>query len=54
MTKYEIIKNMTLEEMAEFFRDRTKCCTCDIKNICQFDLCCKDAFERWLNQEADS
>lgn len=55
-TNYEKIKNMTLDEMAEFLTDRSACDTCDCdmeENKCMA-VGCLDGIKQWLQQESEN
>lgn len=53
MTNYEMIKQLSVEEMAEFLRDN------DYYDVCIYDrttckeLSCKDGIKEWLESEAE-
>lgn len=54
MTNYEKIKNMTVEEMAEFLEKITDYCnakTCKDCPLCRCIFCCATEIECWLNSE---
>ena len=56
MTNYERIKNMSVEEMAEYFSKRKKdCLGCEIFDFCRSDSerICTESFFDWLNEEAE-
>ena len=49
-TNYDRIKNMSIEEMAEFFGDR---CSCDICPVNAGLDTCPVAYLKWLESEAE-
>ena len=53
ITNYERIKNMTLEEMAEFFDSHIMCELCPTYDFCveEGDECRK-IFKHWLQSES--
>ena len=54
MTYYEKIKNMTIEEMANFFDKITERCfnnECKDCTLCEGIYCCANEFKYWLNSE---
>ncbi len=54
MTNYEKIKNMTVEEMAEFLEKLTDLCNanrCKDCPLCKGIFCCTTEIECWLNSE---
>ena len=54
MTNYEKIKQMTVEEMADFIilKDDCECCHYADDDACdKFE--CRDGIKAWLEQEAD-
>lgn len=56
MTNHEKIKNMTVEEMAEFFATRDPCAERqDDNGLCAYyteGATCTDCMEGWLESEA--
>ena len=56
-TNYERIKNMTVEEMAEFFANHILCDDCPISTICNKEMItideCPKVFEEWLKSESE-
>ena len=58
ITNYERIKNMTVEEMAEFLRTKLACETCPTKCHCIDDLVvnrdkCIRFIKIWLQSESE-
>ena len=54
MNNYERIKNMTLDEMAEFIAENVNCDTCCLTDIaCSVDLECDEVIKQWLQKEGD-
>lgn len=56
MTNYEKIKNMTVEEMAEFLEKLTDRCNanrCKDCPLCKGIFCCTTEIGCWLNSEVD-
>lgn len=53
MTNYEMIKQFSVEEMAEFFNDLDNCDTCMYDRIPCKELSCKDGIKEWLESEAE-
>lgn len=54
MTKYEKIKNMTVEEMAKFLEELTDRCNasrCIDCPLCEGLFCCTDEIRYWLESE---
>lgn len=52
MTNYEMIKQFSVEEMAEFFNDVDNCDACMYDRIPCKELSCKDGIKKWLESEA--
>ncbi len=53
MTNYEMIKQLSVEEMTEFFNDSGNCNVCIYDDIPCNELSCKDGIKRWLESEAE-
>lgn len=56
MTNFEMIKNMSVEELAkQLFEPITVCGYCPARNVCkQLELSnCQRAFEQWLKSEVE-
>ncbi|MGN1153569.1 MAG: hypothetical protein ACI4S3_06035 [Candidatus Gastranaerophilaceae bacterium] len=51
MNNYEKIKNMTLDEMAEFFSNLDNCEYCMFRKYCSLDIKCKELHKLWLEKE---
>lgn len=52
-TNYEKIKNMTLEEMAEFFDSHIMCELCPTYDFCvEEGEECRKIFKHWLQSES--
>lgn len=53
MNNFEKIKNLTLDEMAEFFINRSACdnCTCDMEANSCMAVGCLDGIKQWLQAE---
>ena len=54
MTNYEKIKNMTIEEMANFLDKITERCAsneCEDCPLCEGIFCCTSEIGYWLNSE---
>ena len=51
LTNYDKIRNMTLDEMAEFL-DTPDCYYCKVENCDDYDDC-KEALIKWLQQESE-
>lgn len=55
MNNYEKIKNMTLDEMAEWYKDHVPCGNCDLYDYCiksKHTICTK-VIKQWLQQESE-
>lgn len=56
-TNYERIKNMTVEEMAEFFSKFSICDHCPVCPLCDEKMVtgdeCHKMFEQWLESESE-
>ena len=52
MNNIDKIRNMTLDEMAEFLKVGD-CYYCKTENWCDDYDNCKDALKQWLQQESD-
>lgn len=50
-TNYERIKNMTVEEMVEYFYKCFECGTCPACTTCETGSCKKD-LNKWLQSES--
>lgn len=50
MTNFERIKNMTVEEMADFLDRYISCNNCPAKHACLHSSCCK-SFYNWLEDD---
>lgn len=53
MTNYEMVKQLSVEEMAEFLEKSAGCGVCIYKNahgVC--DGWCQDGIKQWLESEA--
>ena len=56
-TNYERIKNMNVEELAEFLTQCASCELCPISEICPEDTTykeCPTVFKQWLESEAEN
>lgn len=55
-TNYEKIKNMTVEEMAEFFSECIMCDDCPVSTFCDREMVtvdeCPKILEQWLQAES--
>ena len=59
MTNAEFLKKATIEDMATFFMERTKCEGCFISDFCVkmspfTDLSCRGMFRAWLEDEEET
>ena len=59
MTNAEFLKKATVEDMATFFMERTKCEGCFISDFCVkmspfTDLSCRGMFRAWLEDEEET
>ncbi len=54
-TNYERIKNMTVEEMAEFLRHNFifRCTTCPYNKDCGAGIGCYGGLKQWLQAESE-
>lgn len=52
MTNYEMIKQLSVEEMAEFLRDNDYCDVCIYDRTPCRERSCKDGIKKWLESEA--
>lgn len=54
MTNYEKIKNMSIDEMADFI-DNDNCCACCIYAYkgCSLSKDCRNGIRQWLESEAE-
>ena len=52
MTNYEKIKNMSVEEMAEFFKG--ECNFCALHGKCRDFNSCHEGHKQWLESEAEN
>lgn len=54
---YERIKNMTVDEMAEFLADNIVCEECPAYNFCDTEVAtyenCTKFFKKWLESESN-
>jgi hypothetical protein len=48
MTNFEKIKNMSVNEMTEFFAKHQMC---SVYNICEYE--CNECFKKWLESESE-
>ena len=54
MNNFEKIKNMTLDEMAEFIAENINCGSCCLTDTaCPVDLECDEVVKQWLQQESE-
>jgi hypothetical protein len=53
MNNYEKIKQMTVEEMAEYFSFISYCGCCPAKDTEKCNIECKGVFKQWLLQEVE-
>ena len=57
MTNYEKIKNMNIEEMFDFFKDKDRCEFCAFVNHCgcswERDTGCENGLYKYLRQESE-
>ena len=57
MTNFEKIKNMSIEEMFDFFKNKYRCEFCALLNHCgctwERDEGCKNGLHKYLRQEAE-
>lgn len=55
ITNFERIKQMSIEEMADYIACRMCCSTCPIKPVCIHDhvIGCRNVFRKWLESEAE-
>lgn len=57
VTNYEKIKNMTVEEMAEFFSECIMCDDCPVCTFCDEEMVtgdgCPKIFRQWLQTESE-
>jgi len=53
MTNYDRIRNMSVEEMAEFLNDNYKCEQCDYHHKCCNGECI-DGIKQYLESEVDT
>lgn len=53
MTNFEKIKQMSVEEMADFLARMKYCCCCPIKAFCLNNdgIGCRNVFIKWLESE---
>lgn len=57
MTRYEWVKNMSVDEMAKFFDKQCSCSVCSRRNSeesCDSILDCSPYIRKWLEGEAES
>ena len=54
-TNYEKIKSMNIDEMTEFFTDRSACdtCTCDLDENKCMAVGCKKGVKQYLESECE-
>ena len=54
-TNYDKIKNMTVDEMAEYLSNRTACAFCiyEFEQECNQAVGCVEGIKQWLLSEAD-
>lgn len=55
ITNYEKIKNMTVDEMAEWLPNRAGCCFCiyEFEQDCNQAIGCKGGIKQWLLSEVE-
>ena len=54
MNNFEKIKNMTLDEMAEFIAENINCGSCCLTDTaCPVDLECDEVVKQWLQAESE-
>ena len=57
MTNYDRIKNMSIDEMAEWLDKTTSCTYCCARQICDngnyVGAMCYKAFKKWLESEVE-
>lgn len=55
MTNFEKIKQMSVEDMADFFARMKYCRCCPIKAFClnTDGIGCRNVFRKWLESEAE-
>ena len=56
MNNFERIKQMSVDEMAEFFsKISSPCVVCSIKTLCEFSTkgSCENAHKQWLLRECE-